>query len=154
MSSIKKNIRREVVAKKAAKVAIVQSTYNAEITEKLAETCVAELKAAGITTNNISVTKVPGAWEIPFACQQAAKKKPDVIIALGCIIKGQTPHFDFIANEVSRGIMDLSLKKDLPIIFGVLTTLNLAQAKARTKGGIRGDKGVEAAQAAIKMINL
>jgi len=118
------------------------------------KSCITELKKAGAKEKNIKVLAIPGAWELPFACQLVAKKKPDVIIALGCIIKGETLHFDFIAKEVARGIMDLSLQNKIPIAFGVLTTLNLAQAKARIKGGKRGDKGVEAAQTAIKMLNL
>jgi len=155
MSSIKKNIKgKKLEVKKGVKVAIVQSEYNSEITSSLMKSCVNELKKAGVAEKNISSLTVPGAWELPLGSLKATKKKPDVVIALGCIIKGQTPHFDFIANAVSGAIMDLSLRQNIPIIFGVLTTLDLSQAKARIKGGKRGDKGVEAAQAAIKMINL
>lgn len=155
MSSIKDNIKGQTVrVEKGINIVIVRSEYNSEITEKLAKSCIEELKRAGAAEKRIKVLSVPGAWEIPFACGQAAKKKPDAIIAIGCIIKGETPHFDFIAKEVAHGIMSLSLNSGIPMIFGVLTTLTLSQAKARTKGGRRGDKGVEAAQAAIKMINL
>ncbi|MDH5596575.1 MAG: 6,7-dimethyl-8-ribityllumazine synthase [Candidatus Peregrinibacteria bacterium] len=155
MSNISKNLRENrLEAPNGVKVAIVQSTYNSDVTDKLTESCVMELEKAGIPEKNVERFMVPGAWELPFGCQLASKSRPDVIIAIGCIIKGETPHFDFIAKAVSDGIMGLSLKIDLPIIFGVLTTLNEAQAKARTQGGARGDKGVEVAQATIQMLNL
>ena len=93
--------------------------------------------------------KVPGAFEIPFACQKLIKSsKPHVVIALGAVIRGGTPHFDFIASSCATGIMDVSLKTEVPIVFGVLTTNNLAQAKART------DKGTEAALTALQISNL
>jgi 6,7-dimethyl-8-ribityllumazine synthase len=153
MSSIKKNTTgKKLKVNKGANIVIVRSEYNAGITEALEKSCISELKKTGAA--RIRVMNVPGAWEIPFACAKAAKKKPDAIIAIGCLIKGETPHFDFIAKEVARGIMDLSLQKGIPVIFGVLTTLTPAQAKARIKGGKRGDKGVEAARAAVRMINL
>jgi len=153
MSSIKKNIaaRRATTSGKGyghngAYIAIVLSEYNAKRTGGLRDSCVKELKKAGITDKQIKIISVPGAWELPFACQTAAKKKPSVVIALGCIIKGGTPHFDFIASAVAQGIMDASLKTNVPIVFGVLTTNNLAQAKARI------DKGTEAAQTAISLL--
>lgn len=155
MSLMKKNISgKKLTIKKTAKVGIVQSEYNPKITEALLDSCIKELKKAGLAEKNIVVRKVPGAWEIPIACQQLTKaNKFDAIITLGLILKGQTPHFDFIASSCATGIMDVSLKADLPIIFGVLTTNTLAQAKARIKGGARGNKGIEAAQTAIKMLN-
>jgi 6,7-dimethyl-8-ribityllumazine synthase len=153
MSSIKKNIKGGVRAKKGVKIGIVKSTYNSEITDVLLSSCLKELKKAGV--KNIKVTEVPGAYELPFGCKKMIRsKKVDAVIALGAVIKGQTPHFDFIAKSASMGIMNVSLKTNIPIIFGVLTTDNISQAKARVKGGKRGDKGVEAAQAAIKMVNI
>ena len=156
MANIKDNIsKKKLVAPKAAKVGIVRSEYNPKITEALLESCLKELKKSGISEERIFVVTVPGAWEIPIATQQLIKaKKPNVVITLGLILKGQTPHFDFIAMACAKGIMDVSLETGLPIIFGVLTTNTLAQAKARIKGGSHGDKGIEAAQAAIKMLNL
>lgn len=155
MSSIKKHIKAKApLTKKGAKVSIVLSEYNPEICLPLYESCVSTLKEAGVREKDMVTLKVPGAWEIPFACQLAAKKKPDAIIAFGCLIKGETPHFDYIAKAVSGAIMDLSLRLEVPILFGLLTTLNLTQAKARIRGGKRGDKGIEVAQAAIQMINL
>ena len=154
MSSIKKNIKGSVKVKKSAKICIAKSTYNSEITDVLESSCIRELKKAGVFEKNIKVIEVPGAFELPFSCHKMAKgKKFDAIIALGAIIKGETPHFDIIANACAYGIIEASLKSDTPVIFGVLTTNNAAQAKARIKGGKRGDKGVEVAISALTMIN-
>lgn len=155
MSSIKKNIKgKNVKARKGAKIGIVKSIYNSEITNALLESCIYELKKSGVNEKNICIMDVPGAYEIPLGCQNMIKsKKIDAIIAIGAIIKGQTPHFDFIAKSVAMGIMDVILKTNIPIIFAVLTTNNINQAKARIKGGKCGDKGIEAALAALQMIN-
>lgn len=155
MSSIKNNIKGDVRAKKGVKIGIVKSTYNSEITEVLESSCIKELKKSGVSDKNIKIIKVPGAFELPFSCQKMAKtKKFDAIIALGAIVKGETPHFDIIANACAYGIIEASLRTGTPIIFGVLTTNNLAQAKTRIKGGKRGDKGIEAAITALTMTNL
>jgi len=155
MSRIQANISsKKLVAPKGAKIGIVQSKYNAEISNALLSSCLAELKRAGIQANQVRILEVPGAFEIPFGCQKLGKKKPDVIITLGALIRGETPHFEYIANSCSQGIMTVSLALHIPIIFGVLTTNNRIQAKARIKGGRRGDKGVEAARSAIQMMNL
>ena len=153
MSSIKENIKgKKLSAPKDVKIGIVKSEYNSGITDVLLKSCLQELKKSGVNEKNIKIMEVPGAYEIPYVCQKMAlSKKYGVIIALGAVIKGETPHFDFIANSCANGIMDTMLKTNVPIIFGVLTTNNLPQAKARTKGGKVGDKGVESAQAAIKM---
>ena len=154
MSNIQKNIKGSVRAKKGVKIGIVKSVYNSNITDVLESSCLKEFKKAGVAEKNIQILEVPGAYELPFGCQKLIKsKKVDAVVALGAVIKGQTPHFDFIAKSASMGIMDVSLKTNIPIIFGVLTTDNMSQAKARIKGGKRGDKGVEAAQAAIKILN-
>ena len=152
MSIIKS--KPSVLKKKNVKIGIVQSLYNSEITTSLLQSCTKELKRAGVSEKNIKLLTVPGAFEIPFACQKLAKsKKFDAVISLGAIIKGQTPHFDFIASSVADGIMEISLKYDLPVVFGVLTTNTLAQAKDRIAGGKRGDKGLEAAQTVVHMLN-
>jgi 6,7-dimethyl-8-ribityllumazine synthase len=155
MSSIKDNIKgKSIKAQKGAKIGIVKSEYNSEITDVLLESCLRELKKYGADEKNIKIMEVPGAFEIPFACQSMLTSgKYDAIIALGAVIKGETPHFKYIAKTCAQGIMDVSLKMNKPIIFGVLTTENLKQARERTKGGARGDKGVEAALSALKMIN-
>lgn len=150
MSSIKNNIAgKKFTAKKGVKVGIVQSEYNAKISDALSNSCNKTLLKAGVSDKNIKIIKVPGAFEIPFACQKLAmSKKFDVIIALGAIIKGGTPHFDYIASACSKGIMDVSLKMEVPVVFGILTTDNLTQAKARV------NKGIEAAQTALQISNL
>jgi len=154
MTIIKNQIKGKIPKiNRNVKIGIVKSAYNSQITDALEESCVKELKKAGV--KNIVTIEVPGAYELPFGCQKLAKtKKCDVIIAIGAVIKGQTPHFDFIANSASIGIIDVSLKLNVPIIFCVLTTNNIGQARARIKGGGRGDKGIEAAQAALKIINI
>ena len=152
MSSIKKNIAgkpRQGGAKKGLKIGIVQSEYNSEIGDALYKRCSDTLLASGVSGKNIVTVKVPGAFEIPLACQKLATlKKLDVIITLGALIKGETPHFDYIASSCAMGIMDVSLKTNVPIIFGVLTTNNMAQARARI------DKGAEAALSALQISNL
>ena len=150
MSSIKKNIAgKKFTAKKGLKVGIVQSLYNAQISDALLKSCMKTLLGSDVSEKNIELVKVPGAFEIPFACQKLIKSsKPHVVIALGAVIRGGTPHFDFIASSCATGIMDVSLKTEVPIVFGVLTTNNLAQAKART------DKGTEAALTALQISNL
>ena len=150
----KYNLKSSIKAKKGIKIAIAISQYNTDITSALLESSRNELVSRGVSDKNISITEAPGAFELPFVCQKLADStKYDAIIALGAIIKGETPHFDFIASAVAQGIMDIGLKYKTPVIFGVLTTNNLKQAKDRIKGGIIGDKGVEAALAALKMTN-
>ncbi|MBN2087907.1 6,7-dimethyl-8-ribityllumazine synthase [Candidatus Peregrinibacteria bacterium] len=152
MSSIKKNIKIGIKVNKSVKIGIVKSVYNSEITDALYSSCKHELIKGGVLEKNIQTMEVPGAFELPFGCKKMAKsEKIDAIIALGAIIKGETPHFDIIANACAKGIMKISIKSGTPIVFGVLTTNNLAQAKARIKGGKRGDKGVEAALTALHM---
>ena len=155
MANIRKHLCSDIKVKKDAKIGIVVSEYNSEISSKLLETCQKELLNRGVLSKNIKVVKVPGAFELPYICQKLAKsKKYHAVIALGAIIRGETPHFDFIAFASSHGIMEVGLKYGIPVVFGVLTTDNLSQAKARVKGGKRGDKGVEAALTALKLINL
>lgn len=150
MSSIQKNIAgKHVTAKKGLKIGIVRSEYNSEIGLPLYDACLKTLVESGVTEKNIKTIVVPGAFELPFACQQmTVKNKFHAIIALGVIIRGDTPHFEYIASACAQGIMDASLKTSVPIIFGVLTTENMAQAKARI------NKGVEVAIAAIEMTHL
>ncbi|MFH0838327.1 MAG: 6,7-dimethyl-8-ribityllumazine synthase [Patescibacteria group bacterium] len=150
MSSIKKHIAgKNLTAKKGLKVGIVQSEYNSEIGNILHKNCLRTLIKSGVSERNIITVKVPGAFEIPYACQKLASSKLyDVIISLGVIIRGETPHFEYIAGSCSKGIIDVSLKIGIPVIFGVLTTNNLNQAKARA------DKGTEAALAAMQIANL
>lgn len=155
MSQYKPHSSADLEAPKECKIGIVVSQYNPEITETLLESCRDELVERGVLLKNIQVIETRGAFELPYACQQLAKSKnADAIIALGAIIKGETPHFDFIAFGVAHGIMEVSLKFDLPVIFGVLTPNNMRQAKARIRGGSKGDKGIEAALTALQALTI
>jgi 6,7-dimethyl-8-ribityllumazine synthase len=142
--------------KKDACIVIVSTEWNAAIVDQLNEGCIKILKA-----NNIAIKqlKVPGAFEMAFAIKsywqhtQYKDCKPDAFIALGCIIKGDTPHFEYVSSAVTNGIVQLNLELPVPSIFGVLTVNTEEQAVERI-GGIHGHKGEEAAATAIKMIAL
>ncbi len=136
------------------KVAIVISFFYREIAEQLLENAQKSLLQNGVLLKNIKVIEVPGALEMPFATQLIAMhKKFDAVITLGAVIKGETAHFDFVCQECNRGLMDVSLKYSLPVIFGVLTTFTYEQALARAseKGQ---NKGKEFAETALRMFEL
>lgn len=131
-------------------IAIVQSRFNAPITQALLQACTAELAALGVAATHIHTVQVPGALEIPVALQALAESnKYDALIALGCIIRGETYHFELVANESAAGISRLALDYQLPIINTILTTENTAQAVAR-----QTEKGCDAARCAVEMANL
>ena len=133
---------------------IVVSEWNTEITDALLEGAHRTLKEHGAKEKDIIVKYVPGSFELTMGAQIVIDSMiPDAVICLGCVIQGETRHFEFICNTVANGIMQLSLDNDVPVIFGVLTTNDLQQAKDRS-GGKHGNKGVEAAIAAIKMVAL
>ena len=135
------------------KFAIVVAEWNDEITEALYESAVSSLIAHGVKKNNIIRKSVPGTFELSLgALWMAENKKVDAVICLGCVIQGETPHFDYICQAVAYGITEAGLKSRKPVIFGVLTTLNKQQAMDRA-GGKYGNKGEEAALTAIKMLN-
>lgn len=139
---------------KGMKAGVVVSDYSPEITYRLLDGCIRALLRAGVKEKDISVIHVPGAFELPSGAQMLAlAEKPDVIICLGCVIKGETKHDEYINNSVSNGITQLSLMLKKPVIYGVLTPNNLKQAKDRA-GGKHGNKGVEAAVTAVKMVSL
>lgn len=130
---------------------IIVSEWNTEITNALLEGAVETLKLKGVAEKDIYIQYVPGSFELPFGASSLLdKKKFDAIICLGCVIQGETRHFDFICDAVSHGIMQVSLKKEIPVIFGLLTTNTLEQAQDRS-GGKHGNKGIEAAITALKM---
>jgi len=148
-----KNNKQTVIDGKNLKIAIAVSKFNQDITKKMLEGALAVLKLNKIKKNNINIIWVPGSFEIPLACQKLARsKKFDGLIALGCVIKGETDHYYYIAGEASRGIMDVMLKFNIPIGFGIITTNNLKQAQARSHG--KSNKGAEAAQAVLEMIKI
>jgi 6,7-dimethyl-8-ribityllumazine synthase len=136
------------------KFGIVVSEWNEEITSAMLEAAVQTLKKHGATEGNIVVKYVPGSFELTLGAQWLAENNEfDAIICLGCVIQGETRHFDFICQSVTQGITQLNLVYSLPVIFGVLTTNNLEQARDRS-GGKHGNKGDEAAVTAIKMAAL
>ena len=133
------------------KFAVVCARFNAGITERLLAGALDALKRAGASERDIEIAKVPGSWELPVAAATLARSKnPDAIIALGAVIRGDTPHFDYVAGEASRGLMDVQLETGIPVAFGVLTTNTVEQAEDRA-GGKDGNKGYDAAITAIEM---
>jgi 6,7-dimethyl-8-ribityllumazine synthase len=136
------------------KFCIVLSRFNDFIGAKLLSGAVDELRRHGVSQDNIDIVRVPGAFEIPLVALKCAKtKKYNAIITLGAIIKGATSHFDYVSAELSKGIASVSLQTEIPVIFGVLTTDNIEQAIERA-GTKAGNKGADAAKAAIEMANL
>lgn len=134
--------------------AVVGSRFNAEITEQLVEGAVSCLVRHGVALEDVDVVRVPGAWELPAAVERLlASDRYDGIVAVGAVIRGETPHFEYIAGEAARGLAALQREFNVPIGFGVLTTDTDAQAAARA-GGAHGNKGWDAALAALEMADL
>lgn len=135
-------------------IAILVSEWNNKITDSLKDAALKTLNDNGIDSNNIIVKYVPGSFELPSAAKFFIDyKNVDAVICLGCVIEGETRHFDYVCQGVTQGVMDLNINTNTPVIFGVLTTKDLAQAQDRA-GGKHGNKGEDAAVAALKMINL
>lgn len=143
------------IAAPAARVAIVVSRFNSFINERLVEGALDVLKRQGqLADDNITLVRVPGAVEIPLVVKKLAKSgKVDAIVALGCVIRGDTYHFELVANENSKGMAQVMLEFEVPVAFGVLTTDNVEQAIQRA-GTKAGNKGAEAALSALEMINV
>ncbi len=146
-------IKEGLLDAKGLSFTIIVSRFNDFISKELLEGALDCLKRHGATEDKIEVIWVPGAFEMPLFAQKAAQKKPDAVICLGAVIRGGTPHFDYVAAEVSKGIAKISLEFSLPIIFGVLTTDNVEQAIERA-GTKAGNKGWMAALSAIESANL
>jgi len=138
---------------KGKKIAIVISRFNEMVSSQLLTGCVDTLQKGGVKTEDITAIWTPGSFEIPQILVKLEPKNYDAVIALGAVIRGDTPHFDYIAAEVSKGIAKVSLDKKMPIIFGVLTVDNLEQAVERA-GTKQGNKGREAALAALEMASI
>mgnify|MGYP000067660455 CR=1 FL=1 len=133
-------------------VGIAVSRFNGEITSKLLDGALAELDAAGVAAEAIELMPVPGAFELPLAAMALAKsRRYSCVLALGCVIRGETPHFDFVAAEAASGVQLAGLETGVPVSFGVLTCDTRAQAEARA-GGPQGNKGAEAARSALEMV--
>ncbi len=138
------------------KVGIVVSTWNDHITSVLLDGAIDELTQFGLTNDQIIITEVPGAFELPLAAQWCFENKNnniDAVICLGCVIKGDTPHFDFVCLGATNGVMEVGLKFSKPCIFGVITTNTEQQAFDRI-GGPHGHKGREAAQTALQLLSI
>jgi 6,7-dimethyl-8-ribityllumazine synthase len=136
------------------KFALIASRFNDFITDKLVSGAVDALLRSGARDEDIDIVKVPGAFEIPLlAKKMAAKNRYDAIICLGAVIRGATPHFDYVSAEVSKGVAMVSLEADIPVIFGIITTDSIEQAIERA-GTKAGNKGWSAAMSAIEMANL
>jgi 6,7-dimethyl-8-ribityllumazine synthase len=134
--------------------AIVVSRFNSFVTDPLLAGALDALKQRGAAIEGVDVVRVPGAWELPIAARTiAARKKHDAIVCLGAVIRGETPHFDYVAGEAARGIAEASAETGVPIAFGLLTTNTIEQATDRA-GGKHGNKGFDAAMTAIEMANL
>ena len=135
------------------KVAVITSRFNEEITAKLKQGCLGEMEKLGFKSEQVTDISVPGAYEIPLAARQCIEMGYDGVIALGAVIRGETSHYDYVCNAVERGCSELQLRTGHPVVFGVLTTENEAQAVDRI-GGQHGHKGVESAQVLVEMLNL
>ncbi len=137
------------------KVALAVSRFNSFVTDRLLEGALDSLRRAGAAEEDLTVVKVPGAWELPMAVRRlcAATKRPDAVVALGAVIRGGTPHFEFVSAEAVKGCAAASAESGIPVALGILTTDTLEQAveRAGLKGG---NKGIEAAMAAVEMANL
>lgn len=135
---------------KKLKIGIVQARFNASVTDALVQACKAELLALGVAEKDITLVAVPGALEVPLALQAMAEKAHfDALVAIGCIIRGETYHFELVANEAGAGVTRISLDYQLPIANAILTTEDIPQAVAR-----QVEKGRDAARVAVEMANL
>lgn len=144
----------KVVAPEGMKVGIVASRFNEFITNKLLSGAVDGLVRHGVDESNITAAWIPGAFEIPVVAQKMARSgKYDSVICVGAVIRGSTTHYDYVCNEVSKGIAHVSLETGIPVMFGVVTTENIEQAIERA-GTKAGNKGYDCALSAIEMVNL
>jgi 6,7-dimethyl-8-ribityllumazine synthase len=137
-----------------ARVAVVAARFNEAIVDRLVEGALSTLASAGVADEDVSLVRVPGAWELPVVAARLAKEgQVEAIVALGCVIRGDTSHYEVIVNESARGLMDVARNFAIPVANGVLTCENEAQALARA-GGDAGNKGADAALAALEMADL
>ncbi|HYX84694.1 MAG TPA: 6,7-dimethyl-8-ribityllumazine synthase [Gaiellales bacterium] len=135
-------------------VAVVASRYNATVVQRLLDGAATRLRERGIPPDRITVVLVPGAWELPLACRRLAEAGGhQAVVALGCVIRGETPHFEYVCAEASRGVIQASVDTGVPVSFGLLTCDTEQQALDRA-GGAWGNKGAEAADAAVEMAGL
>lgn len=154
MSDSPKFIEGTLVAPGKARFAIVASRFNDFIVERLVAGALDAFARHGVSPDRITLVRVPGSWELPLVCARLAKSgKLDAVIALGAVIRGGTPHFDYVASEAAKGVAMASASTGVPVVFGVLTTDSIEQAIERA-GSKLGNKGFDAATAAIEMVSL
>jgi 6,7-dimethyl-8-ribityllumazine synthase len=139
---------------KGMRIALVAARFNHFVVDQLLAGALQALAAAGVRDGDLDLVRVPGAFEIPLTARKlAASRRYDAVIALGAVIRGDTPHFDFVAGECARGVAQAALDTGVPVLFGVLTCDSLEQATERA-GGKAGNKGADAAAAAVEMVDL
>jgi 6,7-dimethyl-8-ribityllumazine synthase len=149
-----RTIEGNLIAPKGSRFAVVASRFNHFVVDRLVEGALDALVRHGALPQNITVVKVPGAWELPIvAARLARSEKVDAVIALGAVIRGATPHFDYVAGEAAKGLAAAAHGSEVPIVFGVLTTESIEQAIERA-GTKAGNKGADAATSAIEMVAL
>jgi 6,7-dimethyl-8-ribityllumazine synthase len=149
-----KTLEGSLTAPQGARFAVVAARFNELIVERLIEGALDALRRHGVPDANVVLAKAPGAFELPLVCQRiAASGKVEAVIALGCVIRGATPHFEFVAGEAAKGCGSVAMATGVPVAFGVLTTDSIEQAVERA-GTKAGNKGADAALAAIEMVSL
>ncbi|MGM0678106.1 MAG: 6,7-dimethyl-8-ribityllumazine synthase [Pseudomonadota bacterium] len=154
MTANLQTIEGTFTATSEARIGLVLSRFNSFIVERLLEGAQDTLSRHGVPGENLTVVRVPGAYELPLAVKVMAQSGHyDAVIALGCVIRGSTPHFDYVAGEAAKGLAQIQLEHGLPISFGVLTTDTIEQAIERA-GTKAGNKGADAAMSALEMISL
>jgi len=147
-------VKFENISAEGYRFAIIVARWNGELTAKLARGAMDALSKAGANKDEIEIFNVPGAFELPVAAMKAAETGTfDAVICLGVVIRGETPHFDYVAGQAAAGIMQASMDTGIPVMFGVVTANTVEQAQARCGGDV-GNKGYEAAMSAIEMANL
>lgn len=146
------DVRGEIDAS-GLRVAVLVARFNAEITDSLLDGALQALREHGAVEDDVTTIRVPGAWELPQAAARAVETgRFDAVVTLGCVIRGETPHFDYVCQEASLGLGAVARSSDVPVVFGVLTTDDEAQARARSGAG-KDNKGYEAAMAAVQMVH-
>ncbi|MFI5306248.1 MAG: 6,7-dimethyl-8-ribityllumazine synthase [Polyangiales bacterium] len=154
MAESVKTLEGSLTAPQGARFAVVAARFNELIVERLIEGALDALRRHGVPDTHVVLAKAPGAFELPLVCQRiAASGKVEAVIALGCVIRGATPHFDFVAGEAAKGCGSVAMTTGVPVAFGVLTTDSIEQAVERA-GTKAGNKGADAALAAIEMVSL
>lgn len=149
-----REIEGQLVVPPGARFTLVAARFNHFIVDRLVDGAVDALRRHGADLGNVTIVRVPGAWEMPMAVSRIVKSgKTDAVIGLGCVIRGSTPHFDYVAAEVTKGLAGLALESGIPVVLGVLTTDSIEQAIERA-GTKAGNKGFEAATSAIEMVSL